>query len=896
MQRLIGLFISLICLLPVQLSSQAQTDCELSPRLISNSIARVTPGEPNNMRDAPTTSANLIGTIPSRATFAVLDGPVCMDGFYWWYVNYDGLIGWTVEGSADTYWLEPYQLLCETLVWHGQPATANTEIIVYTSPSLDSEQITALQRGDLLEVGTQVICPLADGARPFVSVIVDSQIGWIESTRWNGSEQYSVDVAVVDANPRPLPVVVDAQARLQNSIVQLPSLPQDSITAENVSQLQLMQTIGDGYITDFAWSADSKELFISTTLDVRLYPADNLNAAPQIFDGHDAAITKMALSPDMDTLITGDNSGRLNIQNVRFGEIIHTVELDERVSEIAFRPDGRWFSVLTTSTSEITLHSYRWADNGIDRAYSTSIKGVTRITGFAFTPDSRYQLLLQGRSIWVWDMQQGSDQPTRTESSSGVIDDILAWSLDPSGTRIALLTEQVCCDPSALNYAYIVRIYDIASGEIISGLEIETSGVRRSALMQLAYTPQGSLWWREGNQLTQLYLDVPAHSSSLDAITQSSLINPNGTIAAIAGDSGEIRLFDLTNRDATPDVYNVLYGVVGNVNQQAFSPDGTRIAARGSDNTLRMWELDSGQRQGTIRLNAVQSPVAIVSNRLYSGSSLWDIGNGQLLETRSGTPSGPVFERQTTTDGRVLSATQSTTEQGVIWDAVTGEVVYQLEIFIGRAEIAFSRDGQYLAYNLNNRAFVVDTASGETLARLSPQYGYLYHLAFSTDNRLLMMYEFPSLSGGKPTLLVRDIASGDLLVNIPFQSLVDRTVIWSPDGASFSWIELTFDEDSNSSYEYRVYDVLTQSTTAWQFDNSTPALQDMFRLVAGGELLIVGMIDGSLQFYDPASGDMLHKISSMDTKITDIQFDETGNKLVIVGEDGIARLWTIVNE
>ncbi len=79
----------------------------LPSRLTPGGWGRVTPGLPNNVRAQPSYSANWIGQIPAGATFQVLGGPVCADSTAWYQVNYGGLIGWTVEGQAGTYWLEP---------------------------------------------------------------------------------------------------------------------------------------------------------------------------------------------------------------------------------------------------------------------------------------------------------------------------------------------------------------------------------------------------------------------------------------------------------------------------------------------------------------------------------------------------------------------------------------------------------------------------------------------------------------------------------------------------------------------------------------------------------------------------------------------------------------------
>jgi uncharacterized protein YraI len=69
---------------------------------------RVTPGLPNKVRNAPGTAAAAVGSIPGDAIFAVMGGPRCADGYLWWQVNYNGLVGWTAAGSSTEDWVIPY--------------------------------------------------------------------------------------------------------------------------------------------------------------------------------------------------------------------------------------------------------------------------------------------------------------------------------------------------------------------------------------------------------------------------------------------------------------------------------------------------------------------------------------------------------------------------------------------------------------------------------------------------------------------------------------------------------------------------------------------------------------------------------------------------------------------
>ncbi len=77
------------------------------PRLTVGRRGRVTPGDPNRVRDEP--GGKIVGRIPPEGVFKVLDGPRCtLDGMAWWKVDYQGLVGWTAEGNTDYYWLEPW--------------------------------------------------------------------------------------------------------------------------------------------------------------------------------------------------------------------------------------------------------------------------------------------------------------------------------------------------------------------------------------------------------------------------------------------------------------------------------------------------------------------------------------------------------------------------------------------------------------------------------------------------------------------------------------------------------------------------------------------------------------------------------------------------------------------
>ncbi len=102
-----------VCLGQIVVPTRAQdvTSCPDSPptRLENGIDGRVTPGSANRIRETPDTAGNILGSIPGGAAFNVLYDSVCGDGYLWWRVAYQGIVGWTVEGIGEDYFVEPYQ-------------------------------------------------------------------------------------------------------------------------------------------------------------------------------------------------------------------------------------------------------------------------------------------------------------------------------------------------------------------------------------------------------------------------------------------------------------------------------------------------------------------------------------------------------------------------------------------------------------------------------------------------------------------------------------------------------------------------------------------------------------------------------------------------------------------
>ena len=81
------------------------SNCALPPLLIAGQQAIVSPGLGNRVRAAASLEAELVGAIQPGDVVSIEAGPVCADGYHWYFARGDRLAGWTAEGGAGEYWL-----------------------------------------------------------------------------------------------------------------------------------------------------------------------------------------------------------------------------------------------------------------------------------------------------------------------------------------------------------------------------------------------------------------------------------------------------------------------------------------------------------------------------------------------------------------------------------------------------------------------------------------------------------------------------------------------------------------------------------------------------------------------------------------------------------------------
>src|SRR5271157_20387 len=247
--------------------------------------------------------------------------------------------------------------------------------------------------------------------------------------------------------------------------------------------------------------------------------------------GDQAAITRLAWSPDGRMLASGAGDSAVRIWDAETGEAQRTVTgQSDIVYSVAWSSDG----LLASGAGDHTICLWR-PETGV---LSCTLQGHDdRVFRVAWSPDG--QTLASGsadNSIRLWDAKTGELRRMHRGHYAGVND--LAWS--PDGRRLA-----------SGSYDQWVRMWSVE---------------------------EGVLGWK------QLRWQNKGHTAFVSSLAWS----PDGRMLASGADDSIIQIWD---PDSGRPMFR-LEGHAGSITGVAFSADSHLLASKSKDNTVRLWRTD----------------------------------------------------------------------------------------------------------------------------------------------------------------------------------------------------------------------------------------------------------------------------------------------------------------
>ena len=372
------------------------------------------------------------------------------------------------------------------------------------------------------------------------------------------------------------------------------------------------------------------------------------------------------------------------------------------------------------------------------------------------------------------------------------------------------------------------------------------------------------------------------HSANINAVA----VSPNGRIIASGGVDQSVKLWDVESGLEL----RTLRGHSTAVQTLAFSPDGRLLASGATDAAIHFWEVSSGRIVRTLQgheLTVTSLAFSADGRTLVSGGMdqtirVWDVETGQqrqsLLTDDKAIYKGLVL-MALSRDGRTIF---SGGEIVKVWDAATGRQLRILrERAVGKPQpdlaLALSPDEKTLAVygkGLN----LLDVVTGQTLWTATPQFG-LESLVFSPDGKTLV--------GAGSEIIFWEAATGREIRRLTEISDFGK-LAFSPDGKF-----LVLAGNSTKEFAIHLLDAATGQSIRKLTGHTSPITSIAFsadgRTLASGRRTNIARPD-TVKLWDTSTGQMVRTLSGNSLAVNDVAFSND-NRTLLAGAGIEIRLW-----
>lgn len=320
------------------------------------------------------------------------------------------------------------------------------------------------------------------------------------------------------------------------------------------------------------------------------------------------------------------------------------------------------------------------------------------------TDGKRVAYVLKSMAAGVWNVEK--QQPFwQKHVASG------EWKLamDDKGTMLALLHDKTHA------WQWLAgetgRILQQGQHPTINELLFSRDG-KRLALLAAAFQGNEVQVWRsqEDGTIDSLPLILRGHQGKINGMT----FHPDGKKLISYGADGSLRLWDTTDHPMKGGLLLQIYrGHNGNVLSADFDPRNNRVLSGGLDANILVWNTDHSVERDQLSPDLGCGGEWISGYSFIAGTNLLAIfehKNTNLfhydliarkvirkfkLEGVNNNFAAPRYDLSFTSDGKRLALTNGTRDQAMIFDTVTGELLWKTPTQAMRVlQVHFSGDGK----------------------------------------------------------------------------------------------------------------------------------------------------------------------------------------------------------
>lgn len=387
----------------------------------------------------------------------------------------------------------------------------------------------------------------------------------------------------------------------------------------------------------------------------------------------------------------------------------------------------------------------------------------------------------------------------------------------------------------------------------------------------------GEIFLWKGFLDEELFVSLQAHIFWV----RDATFNLNGNVIASGSTDQTVKLWE-TN---TGKCLGVLEEHSERVRTVTFSPEGEILASSGDDRIIKLWSVETGQciktlRGHTGRVSSVvfsPQPDTLASCSEDQTLKLWNYNTGQCIKTLRGHTSwvrSVVFSR----NGKIL-ASGGDDRTIRLWDVSTGKCLRLLQEHSGEiGTIACSPRSEVLASGSHDSTIKLwNMNSGQLLSTLRGHASWVRSVAFSRNGKIL------ASGGDDQTIRLWDVSTGRCLKLLQGYKNGVYSVAFSPQGTILS---------SGSD---------DQTIKLWNIDTGQ-VLRTLHghchrvRTVATspqGNLLASGCYDSSVRLWNTNTGQNIKVLRGHTDLVKTVAFSPQGTTLASGSIDQTIRLWDV---
>jgi WD40 repeat protein len=556
----------------------------------------------------------------------------------------------------------------------------------------------------------------------------------------------------------------------------------NTIKLWNVNTGNLLQTL-EGHsnsVNSVAYSPNGQTVASgSRDSTIKLWNVNTGNLL-QTLTGHSNSINSVAYSPDGQTVASGSRDSTIKLWNVNTGNLLQTLTGHSNwVNSVAYSPDGQ---TLASASDDNTIKLWNVNTGNLLQ----TLKGHSySVTSVAYSPDG--QTLASGSSdktIKLWNVNTGKLLQTLEGHSNGVKS--VAYS--PDGQTLASVDDKT------------IKLWDIKTGNLLQNV---TNRSFMSFFTSVAYSPDGQtvaigsydktikIWQVVASINKAPIQQNPFKNTKLIKLLIAAILGLIGTQIygyALYGVFPINPISIIANLSSGISLEKTLTGHSSFVYSVAYSPDGQTLASGSRDNTIKLWDVKTGNLLQTLEghssfvYSVAYSPdgQTLASGSFDKTIKLWNVNTGKLLQTLTG-HSSFVYSVAYSPDGQTL-ASGSRDRTIKLWNVNTGKL---LQTLTGHSDsvysVAYSPDGQTLASGSRDKTIKLwNVNTGNLLQTLEGHSELVYSVAYSPNGQTLASGSFDN------TIKLWNVKTGKLLQTLEGHSDSVWSVAYSPDGQTLA--------------------------------------------------------------------------------------------------------------